>query len=647
MIELSKKEKFQSVLIALITLVMLLFITEKYLSIIEKETSIEARKTLMEILVSKKSNLEKALSSRIYYTKGIAAYVAIHPEISNEKFYELANELIQNDSVINSMALSKNCVIGAIYPLKGHEAAIGLDLLAHPFRRQIVEKTIETHKTFVAGPVELVEGGIAFISYTPIYKKIQNDSSVFWGVTDIVILKNRLFNEVGLRESDDKYFYAIRGVDGKGIQGECFFGNDSLFYQNPVIVDIVLPTGNWSFAAVPKVGWYKLYSEKKDDYYFLYLVSVILAGFVWLISNSYYKIKANERELLALFNSMEELIIIFDRAGRYVKIAPTNQELLVKPASELLGRTLFEIFDNKQATFFFDAINECFNTKKTVIIDYQLLINGENLWFQARLTPISDDYLIYVAFNNTYQKKIEENLKESKEKLMILNKTKDRFFSIIAHDLRSPFQVLLGYSRLLYEEIDSLDKEQIVMFSKQINKALENQFELLNDLLEWAKLQNDKITLDLIKLNLFELVNSVFTQLETIAKQKNILLKNSVEPDIELYADMNMIKLVLRNLVSNSIKFSNAKGIVEVKSNTTENEIEISVIDQGVGISKEIIDKILSGDLINSSSGTSGEKGTGLGLSLCKEVIEKHKGKFWIKSEINKGTIITFSLPKQ
>ncbi|MFK5854522.1 MAG: CHASE domain-containing protein [Bacteroidota bacterium] len=124
------------------------------------EKDMKAR--LSEILMTKKSKLEKALYSRIHYTKSVAAYVSVVPDISNSEFYNLAQQLIDNDSVISTMALSKNCILNAIYPLVGHEAAIGLNLLSHPERREIVEKTIETHSTFIAGPVELIEGGIAF-----------------------------------------------------------------------------------------------------------------------------------------------------------------------------------------------------------------------------------------------------------------------------------------------------------------------------------------------------------------------------------------------------------------------------------------------------------------------------------------------------
>jgi len=173
----------------------------------------DIRSNLLEVLIGKKSKLEKALYSRIYYTRGVAAFVALKPDISTDEFNELAKEYIKNDSVIGTMSLSRNCVINAIYPLKGHETAIGLDLLKHPERREIVEKTIQTHQTFIAGPVELVEGGQAFISYTPIFDKTSSNANQLWGLTDIVIRKDGLFHEVKFQSNENHTDFGISGYN--------------------------------------------------------------------------------------------------------------------------------------------------------------------------------------------------------------------------------------------------------------------------------------------------------------------------------------------------------------------------------------------------------------------------------------------------
>jgi sensor domain CHASE-containing protein len=192
----SNRLLFQNILPPLISLVVfitLLLAAHSYTEFKKGEWEKDIRAEMLEIMTGKKSNLEKALYSRIYYTRGVAAYVALNPNISNAEFAELSKEFIKKDTVISTMALSKNCIINAIYPKEGHQAAIGLNLLDHPERKEMVEKTIQTQLTFVAGPVELVEGGTAFISYTPIFDKTKSLENKFWGLTDIVIKKNSLF----------------------------------------------------------------------------------------------------------------------------------------------------------------------------------------------------------------------------------------------------------------------------------------------------------------------------------------------------------------------------------------------------------------------------------------------------------------------
>ena len=222
---MSKIKRFfysnQSLLLSILSFLILSFAAYRYTIYKKGLWEKDIRSNILEVLVGKKSNLEKALYSRIYFTRGIAGYASLNPDLTNDEFYALAVEYIKKDSVINSMALSKDCILSNIYPLEGHEEAIGLNLLEHPERKEIVEKTIETHETFVAGPVELVEGGIAFISYTPVFDKTTFEEE-FWGVCDIVLLRDRLLNEASVFNIENEIEYALKGYNGSGNTGEVF-----------------------------------------------------------------------------------------------------------------------------------------------------------------------------------------------------------------------------------------------------------------------------------------------------------------------------------------------------------------------------------------------------------------------------------------
>ena len=228
---------------------------------------------------------------------------------------------------------------------------------------------------------------------------------------------------------------------------------------------------------------------------------------------------------------------------------------------------------------------------------------------------------------------------------MELNSTKDRFFSIIAHDLRGPFNGLLGVSNLLASEIKTLNKEEIEFFSKLINDSLKKQFELLNDLLEWSRLQNGTFSLKYETINLHNALNEVIKPLELLASQKTIKLHNEIDKELLLNADKNMIGLVLRNLISNGIKFTNEGGLIKISAFQNDVMTEVIVSDNGVGIAQEDISKLFRIDVHLSTTGTNNEMGTGLGLILCKEIIEKHSGEIRIESKPNQETKIIFTIP--
>jgi len=637
--------KYKPYIYAAISFLILFALISQFTKYYNDNREKDVRNILYDLLITKKSLLEKSLNSRIYYTKGIAAYTSINPNITVDEFYQLADKLIQKDSVISTMALSKDCIIKAIFPYKGHEAAVGLNLLEHPERRIIVENTIETKNTFLAGPVELVEGGIAFISYTPIFTKTKDDSSKFWGVTDIVILKDKLFNEMNFFISDSNYYFALRGTDGTGENGPIFWGTSEVFENDPVIVDILLPTGNWQLAGIPKSGWQTFIDKTEFIIKVLYASSVLISILILLLSKAIVKIRLHEKELKALFGSMNDIIIEFNEKGEYVKIAPTNESLLYLPKENILGKSLYQIFDKERADFFMNAILECIKSKATVVIDYPLEINSDNRWFRARISYISENAVIYVAHDNTREMLALDNHKKSEQKLLELNATKDKLFSIIAHDLRSPFNTTFGLVNILEEDFDTLSEEEKKESIGIISNALKTQFKLLENLLNWARMQTGKMELKKTKINTDKMIDEVIDLLGTSAEAKQIKLIEKIERNTFIYADENMFRSVLQNLISNAIKFSHPGGSITVLSKQSEDSNQITVSDTGIGMKPEEIENLFNINTTHSTIGTKGERGTGLGLTLVKEMVELHNGTITVKSEVGKGTDFIFTLP--
>ena len=271
-------------------------------------------------------------------------------------------------------------------------------------------------------------------------------------------------------------------------------------------------------------------------------------------------------------------------------------------------------------------------------------------WFRLILVFTIMSILAFIYFSRVQRLKnqkilLEKSVAIKTAELYELNASKDKFFSIIAHDLKNPFNTIIGFSDILIEEIRSGYRERIEEYAEAINNSAVQTLRLLENLLEWANSQTGNILFKPATIKLDELLNEEFRMLSDMAMAKNIQIKSSFPDNLTIIADKNMIKTVLRNLISNAVKFTHKNGMVEVKARKDNKNVEISVSDNGIGMTKETISKLFRLDANLSTNGTENEKGTGLGLFLCKEFIEKHGGKIWVESESGKGSIFKFSLP--
>ncbi|WP_372950746.1 sensor histidine kinase [Mariniphaga sp.] len=240
---------------------------------------------------------------------------------------------------------------------------------------------------------------------------------------------------------------------------------------------------------------------------------------------------------------------------------------------------------------------------------------------------------------------ILHQLDETNQELTRTNRQKDKFFSVIAHDLRSPFSSILGFAEILKENIHDLTNDDIKKYTNHIYNSSLSTYTLLINLLEWASLQREvtRFKPELI------LINNVFKEMLNILKeqavQKNIAIESRIPKSLKWNADKNMLTSILRNLVSNAIKFTPREGKIKISVRKINNALEIAVSDNGVGMQKEVAEKLFLNEFNESLRGTENEKGSGLGLALCKEFVELHGGKIWAESQVNKGTTISFTIP--
>ncbi len=291
-----------------------------------------------------------------------------------------------------------------------------------------------------------------------------------------------------------------------------------------------------------------------------------------------------------------------------------------------------------------NAINE----EQNHFIFPHKLANGEIRIVEVHSSPIEfkgERILFSIIHDITNRKKAELALLESEKQQKEINGAKDKLFSIISHDLRSPFTSVLGLSDLLVVGAQHQNFDEIEGIAKMIHSSSKSALVLLDNLLEWARLQTGQMKFQPEIQKLKSIIEEIFEILNPAAEIKNISLEHNLSIDIEVYAEANMLKTILRNLISNGLKFTQENGAIQVLASHQQNFVEISVSDNGVGISNDIQDRLFKIDNNISTKGTGNEVGSGLGLLLCKEFVEKHGGRIWVESEVGKGSTFKFTLP--
>ncbi len=355
------------------------------------------------------------------------------------------------------------------------------------------------------------------------------------------------------------------------------------------------------------------------------------------------------KESELIFNQFMEhspvYVFFKDAQTRSLKLSKNYEQMLGLPIKDLLGKTMADLFPSDYA-------------KKVRADDLKILHDGKPSMHEEKLNgryystirfPIYVEniptYLAGFTIDITDHKLAEEEIRRKNVQLQIVNAEKDKFYSIIAHDLKSPFNSILGYLDMLTKNFRTYDIEKSEAMLGIINASAHNTFSLLEDLLMWAQSQSGKISFEPTELEFSDIGLEVVENLRQTATKKNISINSSYGKGIIAFADADMLKIVLRNLISNAIKFTHKGGRIDIGAKQKDSSLTISVTDNGVGIAPEILANLFSFSQTNTTRGTDNERGTGLGLSLCKEFIEKHGGKIWAESEVNRGSSFYFTLP--
>jgi len=365
-------------------------------------------------------------------------------------------------------------------------------------------------------------------------------------------------------------------------------------------------------------------------------------------------LKKSEEKFRNIFESSGIGMALLGPDGQFTKVNNTFCEMLGYKEEEIIGTNFRNITHpgdiDKSLEMVKKLLMDDSLENKSVEKRY-LQRKGNIIWALTTISLIRDSYekpLFFIAQvqDITKRKKFEEQLIKYTEELKLLNVAKDKFFSIISHDLRSPFNSLLGLTEYISHSYDEMTPLEIKNSISNVYNSSKQVYNLILNLLEWSMIQSGRLTVNKSVINLSELGNEIINLYEEGANYKQLKLVNNMDQEILVYADKYMIDTIVRNFVSNSIKFTRPGGQITIKGIINGDNAEVSVTDTGIGINPEDQKNLFRIDEQTRRDGTANEKGTGLGLILCKEFIEKNNGVLWVESEEGKGSRFSFTVPR-
>lgn len=342
-----------------------------------------------------------------------------------------------------------------------------------------------------------------------------------------------------------------------------------------------------------------------------------------------------------VFNSMTDGVVIIDEDRCLVGFNPSAVGILPELSSAMKGKPIDGMVGSLPSLI---SLTDGFES------DIDISHHGNVRYFHMRVVAVKTERKRLtgwaIIFTNITERKLKENaLLDIEKKLKELNLTKDKFFAIIAHDLRNAFHLIINMADMIQDNIDQDNKQSALRKGKIIYETSVTTYNLLQNLLDWALMQLKGIPFKPVELLLIHLIQEEIKNLKTQWEQKELNLRCTIDKSLKIKADEEMLKTVFRNLISNAIKYSHPGGTITINATVRNGQITVEVCDNGVGMTQEEQNNLFKIESYFSKKGTASENGTGLGLKLCKEFIGKHGGEIWVNSAVGKGSTFYFSIP--
>ena len=454
-------------------------------------------------------------------------------------------------------------------------------------------------------------------------------------------------NSKGKFELTNKAIADALGVATENIQGKYdseFFSEEEVSTQREIDLEVI---NSLKEKFIPeerlidftgKVHLLQTFKRAMDSQEGNEKLVLSVASDITLLKQTEIALRESEERIKTLLKVIPEVVLRFDRKGILLDYHTQHTEAFFSTSDKLIGKKIYNIIENGLAEKILFYSTKAFESDQIQIFEYEFIKEKDISYKEIRVINNEQNEFIIIVRDIT-------KTKISQEELKALNVSKDKFFSIIAHDLRGPFTTLLGLSEFLATEIANIPKDELMVISSNMFKAAKSTFNLLENLLQWSRIKTGRFNYNPEEIKIENIIHKMVDLYTANASNKNINLHTELPQNLMVYADINMMETILRNLISNAIKFTNIGGKINISAFIESEFAVINVQDNGIGMPDSVKSKLFKIDQNISTHGTQNEEGSGLGLLLCKEFIEINKGKLIVESEVGKGSIFSFYLP--
>ncbi|QLC74461.1 response regulator [Pseudomonas sp. LPB0260] len=594
-----------------------------------------------------RAQLESYLNGDLYQVKGLIGLPIANQRVNEKQFARIAAELAGNDQQIMSLQLAPNGIVTHVWPYEQNKGAIGHDLLADPQRRVAANRAIESRQLWVAGPVELIQGGVAIIGRYPIFvDDTESAGERFWGFATVLIdwssVVARARQAVGATSGIE---IAIRGKDGLGAAGEQLYGQPEVFTDSPITMDVVLPGGVWQLAGVPAQGWITFADHKVEQRLLLHVVVILLAlGFYALlrlpvrlrrmVEEATFNLRQSENRLVDAIEAIPDAFAIFDASDRLVlcnanfRRVYQRSEAAIEPGATASSLIEYGIAHGQYAAGEGDqALSELLRSKlelhgKAESHYEEHLSDGRVLRVIQR--RMRDGGLAGIRVDISDLKRKEHELVEAKRQADASNEAKNTFLATVSHELRTPLNVVIGVLTALQSStrLGEVEQERV----KVANRSGKHLLALVNEILDLSRVESGKLELQHSAFDFAGLINPALDFARSGCEQKDLQFLYEEGPGVPRHCrgDSVRVRQVLFNLLSNAIKFTPSGTVrltVEASAPTDgRTALTFCVDDSGPGVAESMKPLLYKAFAQGDASLVRQHGGAGLGLALSKRL---------------------------